>query len=364
MNSNNVNYIIRVDASSKIGVGHLMRCLSIADYLKAKNNNVIFLTKSKYLENYSSAKGFKVKMLRLDITVEDELSMIKNLTAQMRVDVIILDINNYNTFSDFDTYNHYLESLKNLRLFIVSFEDFKIHPSVSDILIIPYVGAKKIKLQKEKKCKYMLGPRYYVLRNEFLDIKQININKKIKNILITMGGSDPEGITLKVLEALNATEINFNLKIIIGDFSKIADIEIKNTLSNYKGSYSINRTVDNIAQIMTESDIAIINSGLTKYETSAIGLPSIVISNNKYHSELMNDFATYGTVLHLGPVNMLKKHKISEAVTNLAKDYKMRKQMSDAGKALIDDKGIDRICTEISKELTYAKKTRKSKQIH
>jgi UDP-2,4-diacetamido-2,4,6-trideoxy-beta-L-altropyranose hydrolase len=252
---------------------------------------------------------------------------------------MILDVNNYNTFKDLNEYCHYLKGLKKLFLFLVSFEDFKVYPPISDMVIIPYVGAEKLNLHEEKNCIYMLGPKYFVLREEFLKVKHVIIRNKIKNILVTMGGSDSEGITLEVLRVLCDTELDISLKVIIGGLSQIDDAEIKNALNTYKGSYSIIRDVNNMAQIMSESDIAIINSGLTKYETSAVGLPSIVISNNKYH---------------LGPESEVKKDQISEAVAYLVNDYEKRQKMSNAGKSLIDGNGVARIFSEIPRELIYA----------
>lgn len=346
--------LIRVDASRKIGSGHLMRCLAIADFLKYKNIKVFFLSRSINIKNYIIDKGFKVNLLKAENTVEDELNIIKSLTAEMKTNVMILDVNNYNTFKSLNEYCHYLEGLKKLSLFLVSFEDFKVYPPISDMVIIPYVGAEKLNLYEGKNCKYMLGPKYFVLREEFLKVKHVIIRNKIKNILVTMGGSDSEGITLEVLRVLCDTELDISLKVVIGGLSQIDDAAIKNTLNSYKGSYSIIRDVSNMAQIMSESDIAIINSGLTKYETSAVGLPSIVISNNKYHSEIMNDFAQYGSVLHLGTGSEVKKDQISKAVIYLVNDYEKRQKMSNAGKSLIDGDGVAKIFSEIPRELFYA----------
>ena len=84
------------------------------------------------------------------------------------------------------------------------------------------------------------------------------------------------------------------------------------------------KNIKNMAQIMSDSDIAIINSGLTKYETVSVGLPCIVISNNDYHSELMNDFNKDDVFIHLGAVEKLENNQIVKAVELLAKDFKKR----------------------------------------
>ena len=354
MNNIYNNYFIRVDASKKIGAGHLIRCLAIADFFKSKNINAIFLSRSGQIEQQIVNRGFELKKIPENSTLADELNSIKLLMNEKKIKVILLDINNYDTFKDFNTYKLYLKKLKKLSLFLISLEDFKDHPYPSDIVIIPYFGTENIKLHNKSDCKYLLGPKYFVLREEFLKVEAVTIRKKIESILITMGGSDSAGITLKVLKALCSTELSISLKLVIGGLSQIGDDAIKNLLNTYKGTYSILRDVNNMAELMSKSDIAVINSGLTKYETSAVGLPGIIISNNEYHSKLMNDFAKYDTVRHLGPVDKVNEHQIIEEITCLARDYKKRLKMSEAGKSLIDGKGVDRIFSEIPRELFYA----------
>jgi spore coat polysaccharide biosynthesis protein SpsF len=190
-----------------------------------------------------------------------------------------------------------------------------------------------------------------VLRHEFAKVRHVGIRRDIENILVTMGGSDSEGITLKVLSALNECELSVNLKVIVGGLSNISDGAIENSLSNFKGSFSIVRNTNNMGEIMARSDIAIINSGLTKYELAAVGVPSIVISNNEYHSQLMEDFAAHGSVLHLGCVERIKETDIRESLMYLINDFERRQYMSNAGKFLIDGHGTERIFLEIGKEI-------------
>jgi UDP-2,4-diacetamido-2,4,6-trideoxy-beta-L-altropyranose hydrolase len=358
MQNNFHNCFIRVDASNKIGAGHLIRCLAIADFLKTKNINAIFLSRSENIKQQIINRGFKVELLSADSTIEEEYCFIKSFKIENKIKFIIVDINNYNTFKDRKEYHLYLKSLKKLSLFLISLEDFKNYPYPADIVVIPYFGFEGIKLYDRSDCKYLLGPKYFVLRKEFLKAKPVIVRNKINNILITMGGSDSEGITLKVLKALNIAELDVNLKLIIGGLSQIDDDAVSKSLRNYKGTYSVMRSVNNMAELMSKSDIAVINSGLTKYETSALGLPGIVISNNEYHSNLMDDFAEYNSVWHLGPVNDVSKLEIVEAVTSLAKDSKKRSDMAEAGRLLIDGNGINRIFSEIPRELFYAKRNK------
>ena len=341
--------LIRVDASESVGLGHLMRCLTIAEHFLLKNIKVTVLTKSRNLKSLIINNSIELVLMPDDIKFEDELKTIESLVSKKKINLILLDVNNFHSFQSLDLYDYYLKCLKKFSLFLISFEDPHNCVHSSDIVIIPYLDSEKQQITKRENSKYLLGLKYYVLRSEFLVAKPAEIKKEIKNILITMGGCDNNNITLKVLESLN--NLNLSLTIILGKMFENIEPKIKNILNEYKGSYKIIKNTKNISKIMSESDIAIINSGLTKYETASLGLPSVVISNNDYHSELMKDFDKYNVILHLGTVNKLKNSLVLDSVNLLSKDFKKRQIMSANGKVLIDGYGVERIFSEIPKEI-------------
>lgn len=342
--------LIRVDASLSIGLGHLLRCISIAEYLRSIDKKVLFLSKTEYLETLILNKGFDLILLDQNINIEDELAETEKIINDKIIRTVLLDINNFYSFNDLKSYEYYLCQLKTLKLYLISFEDPYNCVHTSDIIVIPYLASDKQGLATKENTKYLLGLKYYVLRSEFLNVNPIKIRRKTHNLLITMGGADPKNITMKVLNSLKDLRIKLNLKIIISDLYQVKEKEIHNLLHSYPGNYSIIRNADNMARLMSESDIAIINSGLTKYETISVGLPTIVISNNDYHSELMEDFDNYNVIIHLGEADKLDGKKILDTVNSLANNYKIRLQMSEKGKSLLDGHGVERIFAEIPVE--------------
>ena len=50
-------------------------------------------------------------------------------------------------------------------------------------------------------------------------------------------------------------------------------------------SISIVKSPNTLFNLMHWADIAISSNGLTKYELAATGLPSVLLSNDKYHDE-------------------------------------------------------------------------------
>ena len=101
--------------------------------------------------------------------------------------------------------------------------------------------------------------------------------------------------------------------------------------------------VENMSKLMLGSDVAITNSGLTKYELSVLGVPSIIISNNTQQALYSEDFSSYGSSIHLGSISVVNDKYIRESCVDLMKDYKLRLNMSKKGKGLLDSDGLKRI---------------------
>jgi UDP-2,4-diacetamido-2,4,6-trideoxy-beta-L-altropyranose hydrolase len=344
--------LIRVDASEHIGMGHLMRCLDFANHASKKGVNPVFLTNTSSAKEIIDAKGFKCIIIAKNY--KHAFKEIKSLKNNHSAKVILFDINYCSTIDQRHEYFDFLQELKTLDLFLITFEDLSSDVFPADIVIIPYVGGELLKFQKKVGPQYLLGTKFFPVREEFLNVTKKQSPQNVKNILITMGGSDPNQITTKVVKTLAKLKYNAHLKIVLGSFSQISDEQIQALLNNYTGSFQVIRDVQNMAELMNKSQLAITNSGLTKYEMASMGLPAIVISNNDKHADLMDDFANYGTLVHLGANEEVTEETILGAVTKLIKDEINRGKMSNAGKQLVDGKGMERIFDSIPGEMIYA----------
>ncbi len=269
-------FIIRVDASESIGLGHLTRCILIANFIKNKNYDVVFFTTQSLSQSIIELEGFKCH--RVGGLAPDFMEPYSSFS-------VIADINSDAIFNNKLEYSNYLKNLGRNAELLITLEDLINYPYCSDVVIIPYCGADKLKLKNGCKTKYLIGSTYFPLRDEFKDDSFI-VSKSATKILVTMGGSDPEKITLKVLNSINKLDKLFDITVILGRASNILDKDINNIMNNYMGLHRVLRDVKNITKQMLECDIAITNSGLTKYELSALGIPSVIISNNKQQANL------------------------------------------------------------------------------
>lgn len=344
--------LIRVDASIKIGYGHLVRCISIAEYFKNFSFDCIFIHKKNEDGNTITVKDLGSNFDYKIISRENE---IKNFYLKDEKNLILLDINNVSLFPKKQEYPRLINNLKKSNFFVVSFEEFEQRIINSDIIIIPYVGASRLYDKVELSGKLLLGEKYFIFRNEFILSKKVAVKPIVEDIFICMGGSDPDLLTEKYLSYIIRNNINLNLNIVFAQLDSVRIDVIHRSLSSYKGRYVIHVNPDNLACIINNCDIGIINSGLIKYETALLGLPCLCVSNNTKHEKIMQDFVNKIEFIHLGFTDNISESFFIKSLNNLMNDKIMREKINSICLKYFDGKGVKRIFKNVSNSINGLK---------
>ena len=298
--------IIRVDGYNKIGLGHIYRTTSLAHQLL--DHQILFVSKKIHELgiNFIKTHNYNIKTF----TTETELY---EIITDFEPDIIFNDI--------LDTGADYIEHLKEKNKFTVNFEDLGEGSTKADIVINPLYE------QKNTLKNYYWGKDYIILREEFQNIEHKTIEKEVKKILITFGGTDPNNYTKKVLELLNDMDLkNINISIVLGlGYTKYDDLIKYSQELNHK--FMIKKNVKNISRFMYEADLIFTSAGRTVYEIASIGTPTIVLAQN--NRELLHTFANRKNgFLNLGLGHEVSKEKIQKLITSLINDYDYRKELS------------------------------------
>jgi UDP-2,4-diacetamido-2,4,6-trideoxy-beta-L-altropyranose hydrolase len=318
---------IYLDASKKIGTGHLQRCLQI--YKSYSTKKIFFLTRSLYLKNLLKRK----KLPHYYVTKEKKLSKFLILK---KFKIIIFDVTKFDSFLS-KVFFKDKKILKIFRVVIANTLSVNVKP---DLVIFPVVTKFRSKSKK-----IFIGEKYAVLP-KLPKKKKI---KKINNIMISMGGSDPNKITIKTLKILKKKNLLINLNIVIGGLSKIKNSEIKKILFGKKIKFSIFRSQKNLKKIMLDSDLLITNSGVTKFEASLMRLPSIIIANDKETEDNQIAFAQKKTSIYLGHHKSKKIKKLNNVIMSLKNNINKILMMQKKCINFLDHKGALRIRQIIDK---------------
>lgn len=257
---------IRLDAGKSIGVGHLMRCMALAESLQGEAEvSVIFICRDNiplqmefevvYLDkDYSANKGGY-----LVLPIDDEVEELRNIIDDYHVDCLIVD--HYGAGDD------YFEKVREFVPWLICIDDSIKRSVAADMIINGNIYATDadygtIPVQ-------LLGGAYTLLRREFSNLSKRVLKKEIEDVYVTSGGSDP----LQFCKCISETIINFaagiKMHVIAGsDFeeSYITELQKHNLFVHRKA---------NMLACMQDADLFISSAGSTLYELAATGTPSI-----------------------------------------------------------------------------------------
>ncbi len=332
--------LFRVDGSTQIGYGHLIRCICLANYSRKKGKECLFILRLSDQKVESLLD--REKLSYLVIRTESDIVSQKEPGTKL-----ILDINNKVLFEGASAYNDHLSFLKKAGFLTIVFEEFTQDPFPSDMIVIPYVGAEEFIQSTSFSSRYLLGPDYFIFRDEFLISPVVVIREEVKTLFICMGGTDPEKTTEKIIGFLLKYPKTFSLKIVFAAIHKKREDVLRKLLQSYNNSYEILISPSSISAIMVSSDLGIINSGLIKYETCMLGLPCISLSNSESHESVMHLFAERKLLKHMGITDKIAYEDFVFSFSSLVNDQAERIQISDHSRRMFDGKGIERVFTEI-----------------
>ena len=334
----------RVDGGPDIGMGHIMRCLALAQGFP-DNIDIIFIIKEsksvkKIINNYS----FRTISIDKDMEYDKkEINLLKRVIRDNNIDILISD--------SYKIDKNYLDQLKGEVEKLVSIHDFVPFDFPSDIVINGNIYAPDLNYNStDGDTMFLLGTDYTLLRKEFWNLPNRNVKKEVENILITVGGGDLLNLTPKIVKALHLLEkdinevdnININklaVNIIIGSsFNNIEEIikEVEKSTIEIKLNFNIKR----MSQIMINSDLAISAGGSTLYELAMTGTPTIALlqaDNQKLVAEAME---REGIIKNLGFGNQITEYIINKELQELIANYHERRLMFRNGKDTINKRSI------------------------
>jgi len=330
------NIIFRCDASPHIGLGHLMRCLSLAEELTRRNNQCYFL--SKTTEKTLIQKILKTKStylhLALDLNICNDAKKIIELSAEKKINWTVID--HYDIDSD------YLKSLKTKKLQILSIDDTAEIYYPSDIVVNQNIGAKKLNFSADKNTRLLLGPKYVLMRDEILKREKKINNNKVKKILITLGGTDKDNFILTILKTLSHIDENIEYLVLLGHFNPFYAC-LKKYSKKTKQKIHLIKKPENIADVYLESDIAISAGGSTCYELAYYGIPNIIITIADNQLNIAKELDKKNVSIYIGRKEDFSSKKLSENILKLINDNSLRRKMRTNGMNLVDGKGKKRI---------------------
>lgn len=332
---------IRCDGDFHFGLGHIYRCIAVADELKKYAN-----WKISFLVATGKEGSRLVKDAGYDLEVKppamDEEDWIESVVKKRMPEVLIFDIRT--GLSQFA-----IQQWQTQDILIVAIDDFSQRHKACDIAFYPPVSQVQRLDWEGFKGELMAGWEWMPLRKHFTYRLTRKDNQK-QRILVTMGGSDPVGMTLKVIQALDSLRGDFSVDVILGSGFRFKR-ELNAVLRRAFRHFNILRNVKNIAKFMRQADLAIASFGTTAYELAAVGTPAVYLCLTDDHEESAQAFVNAGMAVSLGVHNKVSEQDVAESVNALLNDKRQRLKMAKISLEKVDGRGAQRIAKIIKAKL-------------
>jgi spore coat polysaccharide biosynthesis protein SpsF len=189
------------------------------------------------------------------------------------------------------------------------------------------------------------GPAYAILDLAYLDVpKRVRV-ERVPRILVAMGGSDPHGLTLQALRALDRMPEAMEFVVAVGP-AFLHEAELQGWLLTGHHASTIARE-PSLLKLMVSSDVAVVSFGTTVYELAATGLPAIALSISEDHLEAADIFARFGSMTSLGLFSSVEDETVQGAIRRVLNDRALWQSMAERGQSTVDGKGAERVAERL-----------------
>jgi len=333
--------VIRADGDTRMGTGHVMRCLALGQAWQDEGGKValVMAPAAPALESRVQSEGMEVSRLAaVPGSLEDARQTVQ-LAQQCEALWIVAD--GYQFGFEYQR----LIKASGQRLLVI---DDHGHAGryCADLVLNQNLHAHPdLYGHKELGTSLLLGPRYVLLRREFLAWRAWSreIPPRAAGILVTLGGGDPDNVTRKVLQALNRADLEpLEATVIVGGANPHLE-ELSNEISKFRHSVRLSRDVSNMPELMARADAAITAGGTTCWEMAFMGLPGLVVILADNQRPVAEKLAELGAAVNLGWHADLSVDRINRAAVSLVTDAAQRAQLSRTGRRLVDGDGVARV---------------------
>lgn len=351
--------LFRTDASIAMGSGHVMRCLTLADELRKRGAEVMFMCREHtgHLISLIEGKGYQVVRLQQPeseyVTAPEDVSHAAWLGVSWQQDAA----DTINALADAHPQwliiDHYAidyrweQKLRSHVGKIMVVDDLADRPHDCDLLLDQNLYQSmetRYDNQVPNTCQKLLGPKFALLRPEFGAARKTLRQRsgEIKRVLVFFGGVDSTNETEKALQALaSVTDHQFDVDVVVGG-GNLNKERISNICSLYE-RFHYYCQVDNMAELMTSADFAIGAGGSTTWERCSLGLPSLVITLAENQVHIAQSAAKAGVLKYIGYFNTVSVEKLCQTISTAFATEGILNNMSENAQTLVDGEGVMRV---------------------
>ncbi len=334
--------LIRCDGGGKFGYGHVKRMVALARALRDFENIGVH-----FALNGSEDAAIPIRRAGFDVTMLGLGASLESLIEAGKPDIFLLDGREGPSRTE-------LEKLKRGIAVTAVIDDgnerrlacdYAYYPPVPGALGLDWTGSRTLPRTGWEWAVLGLNP----------NIVRKHAPASRPTVLVSMGGSDPHNLTMRMAMALAGLDSVYRVRFVVGTGMKNAE-NVARGLVTLKKNYETVEGADDLSVEYASADVAICAFGVTAYELAACGIPAIYLGLTQDHAFSASAFAQAGMGISLGVADKVGDDEILHSVERLLNNSAARRDMRKQGLSLLDGQGAARIAADLATALAAARK--------
>ncbi|MDO8468828.1 MAG: UDP-2,4-diacetamido-2,4,6-trideoxy-beta-L-altropyranose hydrolase [Candidatus Peribacter sp.] len=339
--------VFRTDGSATIGLGHVMRCLALAQVAQESGHSSVFIMApggEKIAERLRAEQCMVLPLVSKMGSKEDAVETTR-LAREQAANWIIAD--GY----QFDT--GYQQTVRKENIPLLFIDDYG-HAGQydADIILNQNFYADEMKYRNAAEHgQQLLGPMYALLRREFVlwQVRKRTIAKTATRILVSMGGADTRNDTGRVLKCLESMDRGtWEITVVSGAANPHLKL-LEQAARESRHAMTLLANVSNMAALMAEADVGITAGGSTCYELLYMGLPGIVLITADNQERNVLALGRTDAVVNAGWNTKTDDRSLIALLDSVIGDQTLRSRLSAKGMGIVDGRGCSRVLSAMQR---------------
>ncbi len=346
----------RVDSGARLGSGHLVRCLRLANELARRSTRVHFICRELpgHLIEMAERAGFPVSRLPVPCQSSDkqwhepslewlQVSWLQDaretraMLNGIRPDWLVVD--------HYGIGAHWQREQRPVVKSILVIDDLADREHDCEVLLDqnyagPGTGERYAGLVPSR-CRRFVGPRYALLSEDYAVLHRLEGIREgnPRRAVVFFGGSDATDETTKTLRALCEPELShLAVDVVLGP-NHPAPEAVEQAVAARTGT-SLHRRLESLAGLLLRADVAVGAGGVATWERLCLRLPSAVITVAPNQEPSIAALASEGHVVWIGRANAVSHAELVGGVRRAL-------TQSTAGGLLVDGNGTARVANAL-----------------
>ncbi len=327
--------LFRTTGGRQTGLGHIRRCISLAEALRDLGIESSFLLDGDGVAASVGQAGFPVVDISPESDPDETIRRIRGSGARAVV------VDSYRSTAA------YFRSLSETGALTVAIDDLADRELPVDAVVNGSVGAEELSYRVPHGSHLLLGTSYVLLRKEFAAEPVRRAPPEGRRVLVSVGGSDPYRLTPRlvrwVLEAVGAARAEVVLGPLFGESG-----ELESYARHDPKAVRLHWAPEGMRDLMLACDVAVCGGGQTAYELAATATPAVAVRTAENQTSNLLGLAAAGTLIWVGDAwGSGLEETVRGAVLGLMGNRVRRAEMGRRGRSLVDGQGARRVASTI-----------------